>query len=154
MKDETKESGLAGGVKDKDANSKPAPQTPGAVHSADIEYQMGTLSTNPVFAWNETDYKVSKIFMTYFLNFIKTGNPNGNGLPKWDAINGQEFAPVMLIDANPRQEINKKKWKADTDLLTETSLNSTTFKPKYYEKRNNCGDNYDSIGRFSLFSIV
>ena len=69
---------------------------------------MGTLSTNPVFAWNETDYKVSKIFMTYFLNFIKTGNPNGNGLPKWDAINGQEFAPVMLIDANPRQEINKK----------------------------------------------
>lgn len=108
MKDETKESGLAGGVKDKDANSKPAPQTPGAVHSADIEYQMGTLSTNPVFAWNETDYKVSKIFMTYFLNFIKTGNPNGNGLPKWDAINGQEFAPVMLIDVNPRQEINKK----------------------------------------------
>mgnify|MGYP000078410662 FL=1 len=107
MKDETKESGLAGGVKKKDANSKHEPQIPGAVHSADIEYQMGTLSTNHVFAWNETDYKVSKIFMSYFLNFIKTGNPNGNGLPKWNAINGQEYAPVMLIDANPRIEINK-----------------------------------------------
>ena len=67
---------------------------------------MGNLSTNPVFAWNADDYAVSEIFVKFFVNFIKTGNPNGLGLPTWEPINGREVAPVMMIDVNIRQEIN------------------------------------------------
>ncbi len=95
MKD--KEAGLAGGVQDKKDDTS-APKTPGAVHSADIEYQMGTLSTNTAFAWNADDYAVSDIFESYSANFIKTGNPNGLGLPDWTPINGKDVAPVMQID--------------------------------------------------------
>lgn len=99
------EAGLAGGVKKKEADKPAAPKIPGAIHSADIEYQMGNLSTNPVFAWNADDYAVSEIFVKFFVNFIKTGNPNGLGLPTWEPINGREVAPVMMIDVNSRQEI-------------------------------------------------
>src|SRR5206468_3664581 len=66
-----------------------APTAPGAVHSAEIEYAMGNLSTNKVFAWTPDDYTVSKTIQNYFANFIKTGNPNGAGLPQWPEINGK-----------------------------------------------------------------
>lgn len=95
-----KEAGLAGGVQDKKSDAPAAPKIPGAIHSADIEYEMGNLSTNNVFAWNADDYAVSDIFQSYYANFIKTGNPNGLGLPEWTPINGLAVAPVMQIDVN------------------------------------------------------
>ena len=95
-----KEAGLAGGVQDKKSDAPAAPKIPGAIHSADIEYEMGNLSTNKVFAWNADDYAVSDIFQSYYANFIKTGNPNGLGLPEWTPINGLAVAPVMQIDVN------------------------------------------------------
>ena len=55
----------------------------GAVHSAEIEYAMGNLALNKVFAWTDDDRKVSHTMQGYFENFIKTGNPNGPGLPNW-----------------------------------------------------------------------
>ncbi|WP_036879869.1 carboxylesterase/lipase family protein [Xylanibacter oryzae] len=95
-----KEAGLAGGVQEKKSDAPAAPKIPGAIHSADIEYEMGNLSTNNVFAWNADDYAISNIFESYYANFIKTGNPNGLGLPEWTPINGQAVAPVMQIDVN------------------------------------------------------
>lgn len=72
---------------------------PGAVHSADIEYAMGNLATNTSFEWTDEDYAISKIFLGYYVNFCKSGNPNGEGLPKWTPINGNlDAAPVMQID--------------------------------------------------------
>ena len=53
-----------------------APRPPaarGAVHSAEIEYAMGNLATNKVYAWSDDDYKVSKVMQEYFANFVKTG---------------------------------------------------------------------------------
>jgi len=55
----------------------------GAVHSAEIEYALGNLDTNPIYAWTEEDRKVSATMSAYWVNFIKTGNPNGDGLPEW-----------------------------------------------------------------------
>ena len=101
--------GLAGGVQKADADRPAVPKVPGAVHSADIEYQMGNLPTNEVFAWNADDYAVSEIFVKMFVNFIKTGNPNGLGLPHWEPINGKEVAPVMMIDVDSRQEQNPQR---------------------------------------------
>ena len=93
-----KVAGLAGGVQDKKDGAPVQPKIPGAIHSADIEYEMGTLATNTVFAWTADDYAISDIFESYYANFIKTGNPNGLGLPEWTPINGQAVAPVMQID--------------------------------------------------------
>jgi para-nitrobenzyl esterase len=55
----------------------------GALHSAEIEYALGNLDVNPSYAWTDEDRKVSATMSAYFANFIKTGNPNGAGLPAW-----------------------------------------------------------------------
>jgi para-nitrobenzyl esterase len=53
------------------------------VHSAEIEYALGNLDTNPLYAWSDDDRTVSATMTAYFANFIKTGNPNGARLPAW-----------------------------------------------------------------------
>ena len=82
---------------------------PGAVHSAEIEYAMGNLPSNRVFDWQPEDYKVSQIMQTYFVNFIKTGNPNGLGVVEWPSVKSGGPAPVMIIDVTTRVEIEKNR---------------------------------------------
>ncbi len=96
--------GLAGGIV-KDSSSNKAPKMPpptGAVHSAEIEYALGNLPTNRVYDWQPEDYKVSEIMETFFANFIKTGNPNGPGVPQWAAIDNTKEVRVMHIDVNTK----------------------------------------------------
>ncbi len=107
---------LAGGVRDKTADEKKSeakkPEiAPGAVHSADIEYAMGTLDTNKYYEWNEDDHAISKLFLTYYANFCKTGNPNGEGLPQWTAItkDNLDAAPVMKIDVESKEVASQEK---------------------------------------------
>lgn len=64
-----------------DTSGNPLPW--GAVHSAEIEYALGNLDINPLYAWTADDRKVSATMTGYFANFIKTGNPNGKALPLW-----------------------------------------------------------------------
>ena len=93
--------GLAGGVRKDTTGVKPAIPK-GAVHSAEIEYAMGNLASNKVYAWTPEDYAVSKIMQDYFANFIKRGDPNAAGLPTWPALGHTNAAPVMHIDTNTR----------------------------------------------------
>jgi para-nitrobenzyl esterase len=76
----------------------------GAVHSAEIEYAMGNLATNPVFAWTPDDYKVSETMQGYFANFVKRGDPNGPGLPEWPAVTRGGPVNVMRLDVVSRTE--------------------------------------------------
>lgn len=55
----------------------------GAVHSGEIEYALGNLDSNPVYAWTSADHAVSRVMEGYFARFIRTGNPNGGELPYW-----------------------------------------------------------------------
>ena len=48
----------------------------------EIEYALGNLDSNKVYAWTGDDRKVSATMQEYFANFIKTGDPNGPGLPR------------------------------------------------------------------------
>lgn len=101
--------GLAGGVvKSTDSSTPKTPAAKGAVHSAEIEYAMGNLSYNKAYAWTPDDYKVSELMQTYFANFVKTGNPNGSGLPKWNPL-GKEPIQFMQIDVNTRAETEKNR---------------------------------------------
>ncbi len=94
--------GLAGGVqKGGETNAPKMPLPKGAVHSAEIEYAMGNLPYNKIYAWTPDDFAVSKVMQEYFANFIKNGDPNGAGLPKWTTTASSNPAPVMIIDVHP-----------------------------------------------------
>ena len=97
--------GLAGGIVRGGAGSAPPPAQ-GAVHSAEIEYALGNLALNPVFAWTPEDHTVSSTMQSYFENFIKTGNPNGAGLAAWPlgAVDASGTVQRMKIDVESRAE--------------------------------------------------
>ncbi len=103
--------GLAGGVV-RDSNAPKMPLPKGAVHSAEIEYAMGNLAGNQIFSWSQDDYRVSETMQAYFANFIKTGNPNSPGFPKWSAATTTGPVEVMHIDLITRSvpESNRDRY--------------------------------------------
>ncbi|MDR1780036.1 MAG: carboxylesterase family protein [Tannerella sp.] len=57
----------------------------GAFHSAEFGYTLHTLHL-----WDrpftQTDYDLEEQMSSYWVNFARTGNPNGDNLPKWKAF--------------------------------------------------------------------
>lgn len=68
----------------------------GAYHSAELLYMFGTLDTcwRP---WEKRDYDLSERMIDYWSNFIKTGNPNGEGLPNWQPCS-KDNQTLMLFE--------------------------------------------------------
>jgi para-nitrobenzyl esterase len=65
----------------------------GSRHACEIEYVFQTLKSQAGVPWTEDDFKVSDAMSSYWVNFAKTGNPNGGGLadwPKYDSKNGYQ----------------------------------------------------------------
>jgi para-nitrobenzyl esterase len=70
----------------------------GSYHSSELPYVFGSLFTlqRP---WSDTDRKVSQVLMGYWVNFINTGDPNGNGLPRWPAFDATKGDVMDLNEA-------------------------------------------------------
>jgi len=84
-------------------NDTPAPL--GAVHSAEIEYALGNLDVNPLYAWTSQDRAISSTMQSYFTAFVKGGDPNAAGLPRWSAAPASGNATTrQVIDVNTRSE--------------------------------------------------
>ena len=102
--------GLAGGVvRGQNPGAVAMPPARGAVHSAEIEYALGNLASNKVYAWTPDDYKVSELLQGYFANFIRKGDPNGPGLPKWPAVTRGSAVRVMRLAVDSRAEADKHR---------------------------------------------
>ncbi|GMQ29219.1 carboxylesterase/lipase family protein [Algoriphagus confluentis] len=69
----------------------------GAFHSAEFSYALHTLKN-----WNrpfeQVDYDLEKIMSTYWVNFVKSGNPNGSDLPEWPVF---DPANPLVIELGP-----------------------------------------------------
>ncbi|PPK86472.1 para-nitrobenzyl esterase [Neolewinella xylanilytica] len=79
-------------------------EMPGAAHATDIEYFLNTLDVSDGYDWQEADRKTAETMLTYLANFVKTGNPNGEGLPEWPALSEGETPEVMILDADSEAE--------------------------------------------------
>jgi para-nitrobenzyl esterase len=104
--------GLAGGVVRKPkaaAKAMVMPPAKGAVHSADIEYAMGNLATNRVYAWTAEDAQVSELMQGYYANFIVTGDPNGPGLPAWPRADEGAEMEYMVWDLRPHVMVDRHR---------------------------------------------
>ncbi len=91
----------------------------GAAHGSEIPYVFNNLRGRNGTSVAPKDQEVAKMMNNYWVNFAKTGDPNGNGLPKWPVYNPQrdeilEFRPdgSAVGESDPR--------KARLDLIEKT----------------------------------
>ncbi|MGH8201541.1 MAG: carboxylesterase/lipase family protein [Steroidobacteraceae bacterium] len=80
---------------------EPGPQSSrwGMFHSSELSYVFGTLDAAPQRHYTALDRSLSIRLMRYWLDFVKTGNPNGAGLPVWPAMGPRDPQVMVLMRA-------------------------------------------------------
>ena len=84
----------------------------GAFHTSEVPYTFATLymSKRP-FA--EADHKIADAVSSYWVNFVKTGNPNGKDLAPWAPVSdenpqtmelGENFGPIAVAGSKAKFE--------------------------------------------------
>lgn len=75
----------------------------GAFHSSEIPYVFDTLDKSPDRGFTAEDRKIASTIGRYWINFVKTGDPNGTGLVQWPVLDAQmkimELGPFKTIPA-------------------------------------------------------
>jgi para-nitrobenzyl esterase len=74
--------------------SRIASDKAGAYHGAEIVYAFNNLGANPTWKITDDDRRLADQMSSYWANFVKTGDPNGPGLPAW---------PRYQADQNPKR---------------------------------------------------
>ncbi len=78
----------------------------GAPHGGEIGYVFGTLTARPGTTLSPEDLAVSRMAQSYWVNFARTGDPNGAGLPVWPRHDPKkdlifQFRPDGTAGADP-----------------------------------------------------
>ncbi len=71
-----------------------------APHGSEMPYVFRHLDQIPATLYTDEDRKLSETMATYWTNFAKKGNPNGEGLPQWPVFKARE-PTVMYLDSTP-----------------------------------------------------
>jgi para-nitrobenzyl esterase len=82
----------------------------GAFHTSEVPYALHTLHTWKR-DWQQLDKDLENTMASYWVNFAKTGNPNGAGLPEWKTYDKQTGNIMVLGDkTNIKQGLFKKEF--------------------------------------------
>ena len=87
-------------------HAEPGPQSArwGAFHSSEVPYVFGTLGAAPSRPFTSTDRRISRRMSAYWVNFVKTGDPNGQRLADWPVLRrpgGDIMALGARMNARP-----------------------------------------------------
>lgn len=98
-------------------------KTQGAVHGGDAQYMLHYFSPNRADWWTDADYRMGELASAYFINFCRTGNPNGTTaagepLPRWGTSQGDAGYFVMGPVCEMR-EIDPERLSKTQSYLTE-----------------------------------
>lgn len=90
----------------------------GPGHGTDISYAFDNLGTGgfgpPPPPPTPEDKEVARIMHAYWVNFAKTGNPNGNGLPAWPVYNSKKNEILdVQADGKPVGKSDPRKARLD-----------------------------------------
>lgn len=77
-----------------------------ANHGGEMPYAYGNLYRHD-WLYTDADYKLSETMQTYWLNFIRTGDPNGAGLPVWESFNK---APAKVMELGENAGMIEDPW--------------------------------------------
>jgi para-nitrobenzyl esterase len=71
-------------------------------HTAEVPYLFGVLDQQSR-PFTEVDRRISNRLQAYWLNFMRTGNPNGAGLPAWPDVRRRAGEVMWLGDRDVAQ---------------------------------------------------
>jgi para-nitrobenzyl esterase len=88
----------------------------GAFHGDEVAYVFGSLDgaagsldgLSRKTRWENTDRKLSAAMLSYWANFIKTGDPNGQGAPAWPRYEANANNPLMHFNDRPQVKPDKR----------------------------------------------
>ncbi len=89
---------------------KPESNALGASHGMELPFMLHNVSLQrEMTGASEKAYKFEQLISSIWLAFIKTGNPNTKGLPKWEPYNA-ETGVTMILDnkCEPRQHHDRE----------------------------------------------
>ncbi len=87
----------------------------GAQHASDIPFFFNTVAAKYGGKLTPADAKAAEQISGYVANFVKSGNPNGAGLPNWDKFDAAQ--PVMDFTSDKGPVNGADPWKERLDLV-------------------------------------
>jgi para-nitrobenzyl esterase len=76
----------------------PGQEARGSTHVAELPYMLNQAGQNA--AWTADDQRLADQMSSYWVNFARSGNPNGAGLPAWPAFNDNRGGDVLVLDVD------------------------------------------------------
>ena len=80
----------------------------GAFHTGEVAYVMDDLKFLNR-SWEPADQPLATLMSSYWVNFMKTGDPNGKGLPKWPKYDNTTQQAMVFDKTSGKQTLPDKE---------------------------------------------